>query len=118
MHWLQIYNPLDNIGISALVAAIPLFVLFYMLAVRRSPGHFAALFATGSAVILAILPWKMPPILALNATLMGAAFGIFPIVWIILTAIWLYNMTVESGQSVSIPLLLWPPTLPAGSRVE
>ncbi len=98
MTWTQIYNPLGNLFLSALVAGIPLYILFYMLAVRRSPGHFAALFGTGSAILLAIACWKMPVLLALDATLMGAAFGIFPIVWIILTAIWVYNMTVESGE--------------------
>jgi lactate permease len=95
--WLQIYNPLGNLALSALVAAVPLFVLFYMLAVKRSPGHFAALFGTSAAVLLAIIVWHMPVGLAINATLMGAAFGLFPIVWIVLNTIWVYNMTVESG---------------------
>jgi lactate permease len=98
MTWTQIYNPLGNLTLSALVAAIPLVVLFYMLAVRRAKGHFAALFGTSSAVLLAILIWRMPVGLALNSTLMGAAFGIFPIIWIVLTTIWVYNMTVESGE--------------------
>jgi lactate permease len=69
-----------------------------MLAVRRSPGHWAALFGTGSAVILAIAVWQMPVGLALNSTIMGMAFGLFPIVWIVLNTIWVYNMTVESGE--------------------
>ena len=98
MNWIQVYNPLGNLGLSALVAGIPLYILFYMLAVRRSPGHWAALFGTGSAVLLAILLWGMPISLAVNATLMGAAFGLFPIVWIVITAIWVYNMSVESGE--------------------
>jgi lactate permease len=89
---------LGNLALSALVAGIPLYILFYMLAVRRSPGHWAALFGTASAVILAIAVWGMPAGLALNATLMGAAFGIFPIVWIVLNTIWVYNMTVESAE--------------------
>ena len=98
MTWLQIYNPLGSLGLSALVAGIPLYILFYMLAVRRSPGHWAALFGTGSAVVLAILVWGMPVQLAVSSTVMGMAFGLFPIVWIVLTAIWVYNMTVESGE--------------------
>ena len=98
MNWTQAYNPLGNLGLSALIAGIPLYILFYMLAVRRSPGHWAALVSTASAVILAIAAWGMPVGLALNATLMGAAFGIFPIVWIVLNTIWVYNMTVESGE--------------------
>jgi lactate permease len=98
MSWIQSYNPLGYLGLSALVAGIPLYILFYMLAVRRSPGHWAALFGTGSAVLLAILIWSMPIGLAINATIMGAAFGIFPIIWIVITAIWVYNMSVESGE--------------------
>ncbi|MGA2403241.1 MAG: lactate permease LctP family transporter [Syntrophobacteraceae bacterium] len=98
MNWTQVYNPLGNLALSALVAGIPLYILFYMLAIRRSPGHWAALFGTASAVILAIAVWGMPVGPALSATLMGAAFGIFPIVWIVLNTIWVYNMTVESGE--------------------
>jgi len=98
MNWTQVYNPLGNVALSAIVAGIPLYILFYMLAIRRSPGHWAALFGTSSAVLLAIAVWGMPVGLALNSTLMGAAFGIFPIVWIIINTIWVYNMTVESGE--------------------
>ncbi len=98
MNWIQVYNPLGNLALSALVAGIPLYILFYMLAVRRSPGHWAALIATTAAVVLAIAAWGMPVGLALNATFMGVAFGLFPIVWIVLNTIWVYNMTVESGE--------------------
>ena len=103
--WTQIYDPLASLApgfpqylLSALVAAIPLFILFYMLAVRRSPGHYAAFVGTTSAVLLSIFVWGMPASLSLNATLMGACFGLFPIVWIVITAVWVYNMTVESGE--------------------
>jgi len=96
--WTQVYNPLGSIGLSALVAAIPLFILLYMLGIRRSKGHHAAFCGTASAVILAILVWGMPAGLAINATVMGMAFGIFPIVWIVISGLWIYNMTVESGQ--------------------
>jgi lactate permease len=73
-------------------------MLFYMLAVKRMAGHKAAFAATLSAVILAIVAWGMPVGLAIDATLYGAAVGIFPIIWIVITAIWVYNMTVESGE--------------------
>lgn len=98
MQWIQQYDPLGNILLSALVAGVPLYILFYMLAVRRAKGHWAALAGTTAAILLAIVIWGMPVGLALNSTLFGAAFGIFPIVWIVITAIWIYNMTVESGE--------------------
>ncbi|HWQ61438.1 MAG TPA: lactate permease LctP family transporter, partial [Negativicutes bacterium] len=98
MKWTQIYDPLGNIGLSALIAAIPLFILLYMLGVRRSKGHHAAFLGVASAVVIAIAVWGMPTGLALSATLNGMLVGIFPIVWIVVTAIWVYNMTVESGE--------------------
>jgi lactate permease len=98
MTWLQNYNPLGNLGLSALVAAIPLFILLYMLGIRRAKGHHAAFFGTLAAILLAIIVWGMPVGLAVMATLNGMLFGIFPVVWIVITAIWIYNMTVESGE--------------------
>ncbi|MDR3640073.1 MAG: lactate permease LctP family transporter [Humidesulfovibrio sp.] len=97
--WTQNYMPFGSSYLMpALVAAIPLAILFYMLAVQRKAGHKAAFMATAAAVLLAIFGWHMPAALALDATLYGAAFGLFPIVWIVITAIWMYNMTVESGE--------------------
>src|SRR3974377_1224922 len=98
MTWLQHYNPLENLGLSALVGAVPLFLLLYMLGIRRSKGHHAAFFGTLAAVLLAILVWGMPVGLAVMATLNGMLFGIFPVGWIIVTAIWVCNMSVESGE--------------------
>lgn len=69
-----------------------------MLGVKRVKGHIAAIAGLGSAVLLAIAVWGMPAGLAISATLNGAMYGIFPIVWIVVTAIWVYNMTVESGE--------------------
>lgn len=98
MMWIQDYNPLGNIFLSALVAAIPLFILLYMLGIKRAKGHNAAFFGLLSAILAAVLVFKMPVGLAASATLLGAFYGIFPIVWIVITAIWVYNMTVESGE--------------------
>ena len=98
MTWIQGYDPLGNITLSALVAAIPLFMLLYMLGVRRVKGHIAAAVGLTSAVLIAIIVWGMPAGLAISATLNGAMYGLFPIVWIVVTAIWVYNMTVESGE--------------------
>ncbi len=96
--WLQNYSPLGSIGLSALVAAIPLLILLYMLGIKRSKGHNAAFFGVLSAILIAIFVFKMPAGLAISATLNGAMVGIFPIIWIVVTAIWVYNMTVESGE--------------------
>ena len=98
MTWVQQYQPLGSVALSALVAGIPLYLLFYMLAVKRMAGHKAAFVATLAAIILAIMAWGMPAGLAINATIYGMAFGLCPIVWIVITAIWVYNMTVESGE--------------------
>ena len=96
--WTQVYNPTGNAVLSALLAAIPLFALFYMLAVRRSKGHYAAAVAVVLSAILSVFVWGMPMGTAASSFLYGAAFGLFPIVWIVVTAVWVYNMTVESGE--------------------
>ena len=98
MMWTQVYNPTGNAVLSALLAAIPLFALFYMLAVRRSKGHYAAAVAVVLSAILSVFVWGMPMGTAASSFLYGAAFGLFPIVWIVVTAVWVYNMTVESGE--------------------
>jgi len=98
MSWIQNYDPFDDYGLSAMMAAIPLLMFLYMLGIRRSKGHIAAMVSLLCAIILAIVAWQMPVALALSATLNGAAFGLFPILWIIVPSIWLYHMSVESGQ--------------------
>ena len=98
MKWVQVYDPLGNLMLSGLVAAIPLIILLYMLGVRRAKGHYAAMIGTLSAMILGVAVWGMPVPLAVSATLNGMLYGIFPIIWIVITAIWVYNMTVESGE--------------------
>ena len=96
--WIQQYDPFGNLALSALSAAFPLFLLFYLLAIKKMPGYKAAFFCTLSALAIAGLFWRMPLQLAASASLMGAAFGLFPIIWVVVTAIWIYNMTVECGE--------------------
>ena len=98
MTWTQIYDPMGSLALSSLVAAIPMIIIFYMLAIRRTPGHIAGAVAVTSAVLVAIFAYKMPVGLALSATGMGALYGIFPIFWIVIMAIFIYNITVETGQ--------------------
>ncbi|WP_378953923.1 L-lactate permease [Pelosinus sp. sgz500959] len=98
MPWTQVYDPMNNLALSSLLAAIPIILIFYLLAVRRAPGQIAGAVAVTSAVLVAIFAYNMPVDLALKATGMGALYGIFPIFWIVITAIFIYNMTVETGQ--------------------
>lgn len=98
MPWTQVVDPLGNIGLSALVAAIPILFLFWALAWKRMKGHWAALGAVSLAVAVAILVYGMPAKLALLATFNGAIFGIFPVCWIIVTALFIYNLSVKTGQ--------------------
>ena len=98
MTWTQIYNPLGNLLLSALVAAIPVVVLLGLLAFFHMRAHIAALIGLASALLVAILVYGMPTQLALAAAANGAAFGLFPIGWIVLGAIFVYDITVETGQ--------------------
>jgi len=99
MTWTQNFQPIANsIELSALVAAIPILILFYMLGIRRSTGSLAAGLGLASALVIAIVGFSMPVNLAISATLNGVLFGIFPIVWIVITSVWIYHMTVESGE--------------------
>jgi lactate permease len=98
MTWTQEYVPLGSIFLSALAAAIPMIVIFYLLAIRRSPGQVAGISSLLAAFLVAVLIYKMPLVTTLVSALMGIAYGIFPIFWIVLTAIFIYNMTVETGK--------------------
>ncbi|HBV99203.1 MAG: lactate permease [Peptococcaceae bacterium BICA1-7] len=98
MTWTQAINPLGNIGLSALVAAIPIFFLFIALAGLRMKGHIAGLITVLLAILVAVAAYGMPVKYALLSTLTGAMFGLWPIGWIIVTAVFLYNMTVKTGQ--------------------
>jgi L-lactate permease len=95
----QSYQPvLDNILASALVAGLPLYVLFVMLAVLRLPAWLCALAAMLTAFVLAWLVWGMPFGVTAGATTAGMAFGLWPISWIVLNAVFFHNLTVASGD--------------------
>jgi lactate permease len=96
--WQHDYQPVGgNLGLSALVAAIPIVVLFYVLGVRRKPTWMAASAALASAWAVALTVYGMPFRHALMSTLNGAAFGIFPIAWVVFASIMLYRLAVETG---------------------
>jgi len=97
--WQHNYEPVGgSLGVSALVAAIPILVLFFMLGVKRKPAWMAASSALLSALIVALVAYGMPVQLAVVSTLYGAAFGIFPIAWIVFTSILLYRIAVDTGK--------------------
>src|SRR3954471_21201331 len=97
--WQQNYEPVGgSLGLSAVVAAIPILVLFVMLGVMRKPAWMAALAALGTALVIALAVYRMPVQLAVISTLFGAAFGIFPIAWIVFSSILLYRLAVDTGK--------------------
>ena len=97
--WTQNYEPVGgSLGLSTAVAAVPILVLFFMLGVLRKPAWMAALTALGAAFLLALFAYGMPVTLAVMATVNGAAYGIFPIAWIVFSSIMLYRLAVETGK--------------------
>jgi lactate permease len=98
MHWSQVYAPVGGIGLSALIAAIPVVILLGLLAIWHVHAHFAALAALAAALGIAIFVYGMPAPLAFAAAGNGAAFGLLPIGWLILNALFIYQLTVETGQ--------------------
>lgn len=88
----------DSLVISALIATLPLLTVFITLGGLRWKAHWAGLSGLAVAIIVAVAAFKMPAGLALLSATEGAVFGIFPITWIVLTAIWLYQITVVSGR--------------------
>src|SRR5216684_632014 len=97
--WQQNYEPVGgSLGLSALVAAIPIVALFLMLGVWRKPAWMSALAALGSALVVALTVYGMPVQLAVMSSLSGAAYGLFPIAWIVFASIMLYRLAVDTGK--------------------
>src|SRR5262245_32485305 len=97
--WQHNYEPIGgSLGVSALVAAVPIFVLFYMLGIRRTASWQAALAALASAILISLVAYGMPAQLAIISALYGAAFGLFPIAWVVFASILLYRIVVDTGK--------------------
>jgi lactate permease len=96
--WTQDFNPVGTLLLSAGCAGIPILFLFWALAVRRLSGHVAGALTVLVAVVVAAAAFRMPLALAAASTLEGALYGLFPIGWIVVAAVFLYNITVVSGQ--------------------
>jgi len=98
MPWTQVYNPVTRLALSALAAAAPLLLFFAVLTVARLESWLSALLSTAAALLLATLLWGMPPVPALSSSLLGAANALFPILWIVVSAIWVHGLSEASGQ--------------------
>jgi lactate permease len=98
MEWVQVYDPLGNAWLSTLAAALPIFLLLATLAILEWKAQWAALCGLASALLISILIYGMPIETAFATAVYGAAYGLFPIGWIILNAVFLYSLTVETGQ--------------------
>ena len=99
VQWFQNYAALGgSLGLTALVVSIPIFYLFWALAIQRMKGYLAGLTTLLLTIAIVIFAYNMPVGVAVSASLLGMLSGLFPIGWIILTAVFLYNLTVESGQ--------------------
>ncbi len=98
MPWSQTYAPVGGILTSALIAAIPVVVLLGLLAFWHVRAHLAAIIALVVAIAVAVVVYGMPVPLALASAGYGAAFGLLPIGWLILNAVFIYQLSVETGQ--------------------
>ena len=95
--WQQHYDPLGQVILSTVVATLPVALLLGSIALLRIRIHFAALLALALALLIAIAVYRMPPSAAAASAIFGAAYGLFPIGWIILNLIFLYELTVQKG---------------------
>src|SRR5271170_4914693 len=98
MQWTQIYDPLGHWWLSTLVAGLPIIVLFGLLEGLRVKPHWCAIAGATTAVAVAIIFFKMPAALAGMSFAYGVAFGVLKIAWIVVAAVYLYDISVETGQ--------------------
>ena len=96
--WPQPLDPLHSINLSALAAALPMILLLILMGVLRKSGFVAAAWGLLAAGGLAVAVWRMPPGLALRSTAYGLVYGLWPIMWIVFAALWLYNLSVDTGK--------------------
>ncbi len=95
----QVLDPVGgSLFASAIFAALPLITLFVLLGGLKMKAHVAALVALAVALLVAVIAYEMPVGQGLNAALIGACFGLFPIMWIVWNAVWIHNMTEATGH--------------------
>lgn len=95
--WSQVYNPLNSIALSALLAAVPVAVLLGALGIFHFKAHIAALLGLAASLLISIFEFGMPVQMSLMSAVFGAAYGLLPIGWIILNVIFLYQLTLQKG---------------------
>ncbi len=98
MIWQQGIDPFHHIALSLLVASVPILFIFWALIIRKMKGYQASLIATGLAMLIAVFVYGMPVRLAVLSAAHGALYGLFPICWLVIMAVFLFNITVKSGQ--------------------
>src|SRR5580658_8507346 len=97
--WAQSYTPIsNNLALSAIVAALPIFTMLFLLGVLRKPAWMSSLAGVVVAALVALFAYGMPASMVVGSALYGAAYGLLPIGWIVFTAILLYRLTVETGN--------------------
>jgi lactate permease len=96
--WNQVYDPLGHWWLSTLVAALPVIVLLGLLAGFKVRAHLCAVAGAATAILCAIFVFHMPAQMAVSSFLYGSAYGLLKIVWIVIAAVFLYDISVETGQ--------------------
>ena len=100
--WPQNCDPLGSTFLSTLAAAAPVCILFYLLAVRRTAAWLAAVYALAASALVALAVYRMPPVMAAGAVLDGLVFGWFRVAWIVVAGVFIYDISVASGQFETI----------------